>query len=140
MQTLLNPYYPQIAHRKRPSNKRVPIITLLFVAVTAMVLIRKVLVKPAQSDKILTAQTQPALFTPSPLPITKIVRNQPLLPQIESIISNKGGTFSVYIVELSTGKEYAINKEMVVDAASVNKIHILASLYHLADKGEIDLN
>ena len=140
MQTSLNPYNPQIMHRKRPSSKKVPIITLLFIAVTAFVLIRKALVKPAQSDKILPAETQPALFTPSPLPTIKIVRNQPLLPQIESIISNKGGTFSVYIVELSTGKEYAINKEMVVDAASVNKIHILAALYHLADKGEIDLN
>jgi len=140
MQTSLNPYNPQIMHRKRPSSKKVPIITLLFIAVTAFVLIRKALVKPAQSDKILPAETQPALFTPSPLPTIKIVRNQPLLPQIESIISKKGGTFSVYIVELSTGKEYAINKEMVVDAASVNKIPILASLYHLVDKEEIDLN
>ena len=140
MQTYLNPYNPQIMHRNRPSSKRVPIITLLFIAVTAFVLIRKALVKPAHSDKILPAQTQPALFTPSPLPTIKIVRNQPLLPQIESIISKKGGTFSVYIVELSSGKEYAINKEIVVDAASVNKIPILAALYHLVEKGEIDLN
>lgn len=123
---------------RRP-RKRVPIITILFVLTVSAILIRKVLIKPAQSDQILPAQSQTALFTPSPLTSAKNKKKEPLLPQIEAITSKKNGTFSVYVVELATGKEYAINKEMVVDGASVNKIPILAAIYHQAGEGEIDL-
>lgn len=60
--------------------------------------------------------------------------------EIKNILRNKIGTYSVYFKDLTSFKEVAINEEMTVTGASVNKIAILAAIYHLADQKEIDLD
>jgi beta-lactamase class A len=62
-----------------------------------------------------------------------------LTSRLEKIISGKPGSYSVYIYDINNSLEYSINGKMVVTAASINKIPILAALYLLADKKEIDL-
>lgn len=49
------------------------------------------------------------------------------------------GTYSIFTFDLKSGKEFGINENTTFIAASVNKIPVLAALYHLADKNEVDL-
>lgn len=75
------------------------------------------------------------------LPIFKKESNpNELLANIKKEVSALPGSFSVYVFGLSTGKNFGINEYMIHTAASVNKLPILASLYYLAGKGEIDLD
>ncbi len=75
--------------------------------------------------------------------ISQIKSNNPskaeLLPRIEKEIGGLGGTFSVYIYDINNNVEIGLDENMVLTAASVNKIPILAALYNLSGKGEIDL-
>lgn len=64
---------------------------------------------------------------------------QDLLEEINSLISTSSGTYSINIYDINKDDGFGINEEMIHDAASVNKIPILASLYHLSEKGEVDL-
>lgn len=59
---------------------------------------------------------------------------------VNNIIQKKTGTYSVYYVDLNSGENFGLNQEQVMTAASVNKIPILAALYYLANKGDIDLD
>jgi len=83
----------------------------------------------------------------SPLPegIISIFSSKPkdqsaLLAEIKKITTPVGGSWSVYIYDLNTNQGFGINETAVFRAASVNKVPILAVLYHLAGKGEIDLD
>lgn len=62
-----------------------------------------------------------------------------LLSDIKGIISKSQGSYYVYIYDLNSKKGFGINENTVLTAASLNKVPILASLYYLAGKGEIDL-
>lgn len=62
-----------------------------------------------------------------------------LLTNIEKITDKMPGTFSVYVYDLKSNQGFGINENMIFTGASVNKIPILASLYHLTSKGEIYL-
>lgn len=73
------------------------------------------------------------------LPInTKISRSQ-LLDSLQKITDQSGGTYSVYLSDLNSGEALGINEKMNITAASVNKLAILAALYNLAEKKEVDL-
>ena len=61
------------------------------------------------------------------------------MKNVDELISTAGGTFSVYIYDIKNNKEYGIHPQTVLTAASLNKIAILAALYHLAGNKEIDL-
>jgi beta-lactamase class A len=50
------------------------------------------------------------------------------------------GTYAVYVVDINNNKTIGIHEQTIFMAASVNKIPILAALYYLAGKGEVDLN
>lgn len=62
-----------------------------------------------------------------------------LLREIEKIIQRNPGTYSLYVYDLKGKKGFGINEKTVLTAASVNKLAILAALYHMAGKKEIDL-
>lgn len=83
----------------------------------------------------------------SPLPETiisffsqKPKDTAPLLSEIKKLIEKAGGTWSVYIYDLTSNQGFGINETMIFKVASVNKIPILASLYYSADKGEVNLD
>jgi beta-lactamase class A len=50
------------------------------------------------------------------------------------------GTYAIYVVDINNGKTLGIHEQTIFTAASVNKIPILAAVYHLAGKGDLDLN
>lgn len=63
-----------------------------------------------------------------------------LLAEIKNLIEPAGGTWSVYVYNLTTNEGFGINETTIFTAASVNKIPILTSLYFLAGKNELDLD
>lgn len=63
-----------------------------------------------------------------------------LTSEIKNIISNKPGTYSILISDFKTGEKTGINESTIFTAASVNKVAVLATLYSLVDKGEVDLD
>lgn len=69
----------------------------------------------------------------------QVAAQQEFTQTLEKETAKLGGTYSLYLYDLKTKKEYGINEQTVLTAASVNKIPILAALYFLAGKGEIDL-
>lgn len=66
------------------------------------------------------------------------------LPELESqvkqLIGKQKGSWSVYFVDFAKNQRFGINEQVIYRAASVNKVYVLASLYHFAGKGEIDLD
>lgn len=77
---------------------------------------------------------------PKILPVNiNIKTEKELLDKISDTTQKSKGTFSVYLYDLKTKKGSGVNENMVISAASINKLLILASLYNLAGKGEIDL-
>lgn len=58
---------------------------------------------------------------------------------IPDLLSGEAGTYAIYLYDIKNKKEYGLREKTVMTAASVNKIPILAALYHLAGKGDIDL-
>ncbi len=63
-----------------------------------------------------------------------------LLEEIKTQTDKQTGTYSVYIYDLKTNQSFGINENTIYTAASINKIPILASLYFLAAKNEVDLD
>lgn len=59
---------------------------------------------------------------------------------VEKTISKQKGNYSVYYRSLTDNKFLGINEKQVHTAASVNKVPILAALYYLEKKGEINLD
>lgn len=71
--------------------------------------------------------------------IFKPKTSKELVTEIQSITKPLGGTVSYYVYDIRKKQGFGDNEEMVITAASVNKVPILAALYNLAGKGEIDL-
>lgn len=61
------------------------------------------------------------------------------IDSLEKELASHGGTYSVYIYDLKNNEGFGLNENIIFTAASVNKISILATLYYLAGKKEIDL-
>lgn len=59
--------------------------------------------------------------------------------RLETFLSKQKGVFSIYYKDLKTGQEFGINEHKVVTGASLNKLAIIAYLYHLAKDQKIDL-
>lgn len=72
-------------------------------------------------------------------PSVKTTSQKDLLKEIENILEENKGTYSVYVYDIKNKQGFGINEEMMITAASVNKVPILAALYHLAGKNDIDL-
>lgn len=61
--------------------------------------------------------------------------------EIKTLIETQNGSWSVYLLDLNDAqKRIGINENVIHRAASVNKLYVLASLYYLAAKEEIDLD
>jgi len=113
-------------------RKKYPLIKWLFPLVIAIIIFLVLTQKIFKSSSKIIS---PLPLENSPKSLTK---NQ-LLKEIQSLTEGKG-TFSVYFYDLEKQEGFGFNEEMIFTAASINKIPILASLYFLAGKGEIDLD
>lgn len=63
-----------------------------------------------------------------------------LRTRIQNMVGDNWTNYSILVVDFQSGFSMGINEAAVYDAASVNKIPILAALYLLVDQGEIDLD
>lgn len=59
---------------------------------------------------------------------------------IRDLVADDIPIYSVLVIDYNSNFSAAINDQVMFTAASVNKIPILAALYYLAQKGEIDLD
>lgn len=119
------PMYDYKKGKKRPILKYL----ILSAVLTVLVLL---------ASKI-TGSSDSTLISPLPPPSLESLTKEELLKKIRGLVEGKG-TYSVYIYELNTKEELGFGKETIFTAASVNKVPILASLYFLTGKGEIDLD
>lgn len=73
------------------------------------------------------------------LPLGNKMTKEQLIESLQKITDEQSGTYSLYIYDLNSKEGFGINEKMTITAASVNKLVILAALYNLAEKKEIDL-
>lgn len=59
---------------------------------------------------------------------------------VEKIVKNSAGSYSVYYIDLDNGKNFGISENQINTGASVNKVPIVASLYFLAKQEKVDLD
>ncbi|MDO8270072.1 MAG: serine hydrolase [Candidatus Levybacteria bacterium] len=59
--------------------------------------------------------------------------------EVITFLKTQKGDFNVYYEDLKSGDSFSIHGSTVLTAASINKLPIVAYLYHLASKKEIDL-
>lgn len=63
-----------------------------------------------------------------------------LKKNIQNLIAKQKGHYSVLFVDLKTPTTFGVNEDTMLTGASVNKVHIVATLYYLANKGKINLD
>jgi len=63
-----------------------------------------------------------------------------VLRRIESILSGRGGTFSLMARNFETGEEICFNPDVMLPTASVFKVPVLVEMYRKANLGLIDLS
>lgn len=120
------------AHKKKNTGITIAII-LLFVLIFAVFFSKKTFNLNTDSANIPSGVKNEAL-SDGPQDVQK-----GFMKNVDELISTAGGTFSVYIYDIKNNKEYSIHPQTVLTAASLNKVAILATLYHLAGNKEIDL-
>jgi len=124
----------QFSRNKKPSY-RVFSAVIIFVIIIILLIIKPFHApKPESNQKPNETQT-----SPTDSQSANVSRNNKLETAIETIIRNTQGTYSVYIYDLSKQTEYSIRGQTVMTAASLNKLPILAHLYHQASLNNIDL-
>ncbi|MFH0864139.1 MAG: serine hydrolase [Candidatus Gottesmanbacteria bacterium] len=121
--------------QKKPAESHDIIVKIIFIAFMALSILgffkrysnkNQIIISPLPETII-------SFFTDKPKD------SQSLILRIKEIIEPMAGTWAIYYYDLTTNQNFGINQTMIFNAASVNKIPILASLYYLADKGEINL-
>src|SRR3989338_3002767 len=122
--------------KSKPAGKFKYLLFIFSVILLLLIIIKinkEDIVNPVIDSYALTAQDI-KIDKKKIIPVTEIKTD------INKELANTTGTFSVYFYDLKTGDNFGINEDIVLTAASVNKIPILAALYHLAGKDEIDLD
>ena len=74
-------------------------------------------------------------FITNPQKETESLRND-----IKKIISVAPGSYGIYYASLVDDNSFGINEKQIFTAGSVNKVPIIAVLYHLASKDKINLD
>ena len=67
-------------------------------------------------------------------------KEEDLKKEIEEIIKNKNGSYSIYYKNLETGSSFGINEKQINKGASINKVPIIAALYQLEKNKKIDID
>lgn len=122
---------------KSPKKNNLKLLFIFFLIIAGVFIARQIFSQKNQSENNLSL-TKKALIKDSQTG-KKTISQKELLEKLEQLLRNTQGSYSVYLCDLEKKEELGINEEMVLTAASVNKIPILAALYYLAGKGEIDL-
>ncbi len=70
---------------------------------------------------------------------SKAMEPEEIRDEIVEYLKTQKGDFSVYYEDLITNENFSIHGNTVLTAASLNKLPVVAYLYHLASEKEIDL-
>ncbi|MCR4264017.1 MAG: class A beta-lactamase-related serine hydrolase, partial [Candidatus Roizmanbacteria bacterium] len=112
---------------EKKSIKPVVYFLLLIFTIFAVLNMRNSVTKATNVLPFKTVSTEPQTLSELSLSI----RNK---------IAEEEGTYSIRFEDFESKNAFGINDEPVVTAASVIKIPVLAALYYLAEKDEIDLD
>lgn len=63
-----------------------------------------------------------------------------LKDQTKRQLAGAAGNYGIYYADITTGQQFGINEKQIFTAASVNKVPIVAVLYHLDHTKKIDLD
>lgn len=138
--TAMEDYSRLLARRQRIQRYRKRRRMLFRGAIVITSIVALVGIQSMLRTFVRTSASSPDI-TPNQTPqvVKKEYNSADILAQIETITASASGTYSVYMFDIAKQTGFGINEQTVMDAASVNKIPILAALYHLAGKEDIDL-
>ena len=63
-----------------------------------------------------------------------------LKKEIEELIADKKGSYSIYYKNLESGESFGINENQINKGASINKVPIVAALYKLEEGEKLNLD
>lgn len=69
----------------------------------------------------------------------KVKDSEAIRDEIITYLKTQNGDYNIYYEDLMSGDNLSVHASSVVTAASLNKLPIVAYLYHLAGKKEVDL-
>lgn len=93
--------------------------------------------KPADEAALMTA-LRPS--TPTPIPRPPLPGRDDITARLKAIVAGQKGTYAICVVDLASQQWYGFAALDRLDAASVNKLAILAAVYYQAGLGRLDLN
>ncbi len=70
---------------------------------------------------------------------SKVKDTETIRDDVINYLKNRDGEYNVCYYDLTTDEDFAIHPDTVLTGASLNKLPIVAYLYHLASKKDIDL-
>lgn len=88
---------------------------------------------PARSRTVRAAPPAPTATPVAPLDVAG------LTTALNALIAPEDGTYSITVIDLRSGRELDLNDGKATNAASVNKLEILAALYHEVERGQLSL-
>lgn len=78
--------------------------------------------------------------TPTPVPLPPLPGRDDATGRLQAIVAGQKGEYAVCVLDLASRQSYGFNAQEKMDAASVNKLAILAAVYHMAGLGRLDLD
>lgn len=131
--------HPKIRIRKRKSSRSLYLLVIFLFSLSLFSIYKTFLNKNAKTG-VVDSESHKIEPTFNNNSKEDVVTNQNnLLVTLTKLLQNHAGGFAIYIYDIDENKGFGINEQTVLNAASVNKIPILATVYNLAGKDEIDL-
>lgn len=130
----------KIDKKADPRVRGVVFFFILAIFAVSILLLRSFAKNPTKSAVAALGSTPAPRASPTPTtpPAPKDVHS--LIEKVTEITNQHEGNYSVRFESFKDTASFGLNDEVVVDAASVNKIPILLSVYYLADRGELNLD
>lgn len=67
-------------------------------------------------------------------------KRESIISQFKALTNKLSGVYGLYVIDLNSGFSFGINEEEVFDAASLIKLPVMATMYHLSEEGKINLD
>ncbi len=129
---------PSLYAKKRRSSQRLKLLISLGIFITTIIVIASV---KASSDPIVSPipDTLPKQSTFFSFFYSKKDPDE-LMQKVKELVGTKWTNYSIYVRDFNSDFVLGINESVLYTGASIHKIPILAALYYLAQKGEVDLD
>lgn len=126
-------------------RKRITIIRWMIVGIGVLIIFLGIRTLSAEAEGTLISpladlETTPKLSLQNPFSHKQPRNHDEFIASLKEFIADKNGVFSIYYYDLNKNTSFGINETTIFTAASVNKLPILATLYHDASSGKLDLD